>query len=129
MAEDHPSTASAGENASSEQAHVDAAPAKSAEHSTAKAGAKKKGKKTPISVRLKSFFAEISAQTGEIFRGLRSPDHPTRKMSLFFFLSLAGVVFVGVGTVQHFARARNEAKERTLAQHSSSEAHESENEG
>jgi len=51
----------------------------------------------------------------EVFRGLRSPDGPTQRMSIFFFLTLFVLVGLGFLTVQRSIRQRHEREASVAA--------------
>ena len=84
------------------------------------AGAKKKkggkGKSGPsLMARAALGIKSFKSQFAEIFRGLWSPDRPTRRMSLFFFLTLALLVGIGILTAQRSVRQRHEREARIAA--------------
>ena len=56
----------------------------------------------------------VKGQFIEIFKGIVSPDGPTRRMSLFFFVSLTALVGVGVLTVRRAVRQSNEREAMAL---------------
>ncbi|MGK5084070.1 flagellar basal body-associated FliL family protein [Bdellovibrionota bacterium FG-1] len=60
---------------------------------------KKKIKKAPLGDRIQAGLTLFVAQTKEVFRGIRSADRPTRKMSYLFLASLGGLVVVSILTV------------------------------
>lgn len=96
-------------------------------HGDKPAGAKKKkggkGKEGPsLKERIGQTVVFARAQFVEIVRGLVSPDGPTRRMSLFFFVSLAGVVTLGILTVQRNMRLKEARLAAEVAETEEAEA-------
>jgi flagellar basal body-associated protein FliL len=83
-------------------------------------GSKKQKKKAdgPSAMsRLARKIGGISAEIREIRQGLRSPDQPTRRMSIFFFLSLVGMAIVVGVAAKRFYDLKHEqfmAQERAM---------------
>jgi flagellar basal body-associated protein FliL len=82
-------------------------------HGAKPAPAKKKkggkGKSGPsLMARAAQGIKSFKSQFAEIFRGLWSPDRPTRRMSLFFFFTLAALVSLGILTAQRSVKLRHE---------------------
>jgi flagellar basal body-associated protein FliL len=99
----------------------DAAKAKEAEGKGAAAASaspkkKKKGKKGPsLGTRLKLGVKSAGTQFVDMVRSVASSDRPTRRMSVFFFLSLIGVVVLSVMLVRHNSRVKREREAHELA--------------
>ena len=79
------------------------------------APAKKRKSPNAQLLRLKTKIVENFTHLEELFEALVSPDRPTRKMALFFFLSLATVVWSSYRTFVHF---RGEAPKAAQVAHS-----------
>lgn len=97
--------------AGSEKKEASAGAAKG--HGEKSGGGKKKkggkGKEGPsLTDRIKHGMHWTRVQLVELFKSLISPDGPTRRMSLFFFISLLGVGLLGVLTVQRKMRLDQE---------------------
>jgi flagellar basal body-associated protein FliL len=97
--------------------HGEKAPAASATPAAAPAK-KKKGKKSAgpsLGQRIQGGVKSAQGQFVDVFKSLRSPDGPTRRMAVLFFASLAGVVAIGGLAIEHHARVKREQAEREKA--------------
>lgn len=84
-----------------------AKPAKSAGKGKGKKKAKPDKPQVLWTVRVEQAWDAVRVRVVEIFRGLRSPDRPTRRMSLLFFASLLGIAVVfGAAVGRYFAIRR-----------------------
>src|SRR4051812_35930350 len=89
---------------------ADAKPAAPKHGGAKSSGKKKKGAKAsdkvPLGTRISGAMGAARAGLVELVADLRSPDGPTRRMSMFFFLSLAGLIALGVVTSRHWLNQR-----------------------
>lgn len=80
---------------------------------------KKKGKKASgpsMGERLNSFVALSRVWLVDLFKSIGSPDAPTRRMSIFFFLSFFGVITLSVMVIQRNSRLESERLARMEAE-------------
>jgi flagellar basal body-associated protein FliL len=68
---------------------------------------KKQSKGKLWTTRLQQNLKDMRGQIVEVFRNLRSPDAPTRRMARFFVLSLAGLALVSLTTLHYVWVARH----------------------
>jgi flagellar basal body-associated protein FliL len=98
-------------------------------HPAAAPGGKKGAKQSSsLKKRIDQGGKWLRAQLVELFRSLRSPDGPTRRMAFFFFLSLGALIGLGIVTVERKVRLKHEREAEALAAREDAElrAHEAE---
>jgi flagellar basal body-associated protein FliL len=85
-----------------------AKPAGKGKEKDSKKKAKAKAKKPDLlwTVRLEKIWDAVRVRVVEIFHGLRSPDRPTRRMSLLFFLCFLGVFAVFGAAIHRYLKIR-----------------------
>lgn len=119
----HPAPASPAKSPGAPPSH-EAAPAKGPAKASTTAKKKKVAKKAKVSLtaKAKEWLKVLRGYLTEIARGIRSPDAPTRRMSVFFFVSLAGVLALASWNAQRMFHERSERKAAELAVQRETEA-------